>query len=139
MAFLVQTIPQYHILITTVKTPVMNNDPERITQILNEKMMALNENDVCHLVLDMAVVDRHVSIHAKHYIAVLVKLYEAWHYRHNLKLWVAVDESYLDLTQYLAQRHLLPIFLYTDSSDILKQIVHHYGKTDKLVLPEAYR
>lgn len=137
MTFLVQNIEQYNIILTQTRMPTIKGEPIRLLKILHEKLTHLPEGQVCHLVLDISGLERSSIVPAQHYVTVIAKLYEAWHYRQNLKLWLVVDESSLDMARYMAQKYLLPMVVYHETAEVFKQIVQNHSETGQLASQEA--
>lgn len=137
MSFLVQTLPRHSVIFASIKAPVISDDAIRVYRALHDKISRRSENDTIQIVMDISPFDTNQRFSPERFVKVISKIYEHWHYRRSLVLWIAVDDCYVDTVTYLAQKWCLPIYIHNKMAQIFDGIDASYGQTGLLVGEET--
>ena len=137
MPFLVQTLALHSVIVASIKPPIISQDAVRVYRALSDKISRRAENETIHVVVDITPFDYSRRFSPERFVKVISKIYEHWHYRRTMVLWIAVDDCYKDTVTYLVQKWCLPIYIRTNTAQVFDQIEVMYGQTSTLVSKET--
>jgi|GEM_PF-5411257 len=129
MPFLVQTMPEYKEIVATIHAPVIDGEPSRIYQAMNDKISRRSENEVIHVVMDTSKVRYDQRIPLELFVRIIAKIYEKWYSKRTLILWYASNQVHLDSVHYLVQTAVVPVYIHTDLKSVSAGIAAMAGET----------
>lgn len=129
MPFLIQTRPVYKEIVATINAPVIDGEPLRIYHALNDKISRRAENEVIHVVMDIAQVSYAYRLPLELFVRIIAKIYEKWYSNRSLVLWFASNQVSLDSVRYLVQTAVVPVYVHKDIEQVYAGIEAMAGET----------
>ena|GEM_PF-5909632 len=131
MAYVIETLDKKPVWWIKILLPSDGDDAIRLLMSLYEKKRHLKDNQSLHIVLDLSTISFSEKFPVSQFMSVLSQVYDKWHLKTDLKLWIVVELSLLPVLRSLTRTIKLPVHVYTEYREVIEAIERLLGATEQ--------